>query len=111
MLPLRQCAGRILRSEVQAERDNPPFDRVCMDGIAVAGAAVRGGTRLLRMQGTQAAGALPLSLTAADAAIEVMTGAVLPVGTDSVIPLEEYDLAGGTISLHPAATAEAWRSA
>ncbi|MGO9946928.1 MAG: molybdopterin molybdenumtransferase MoeA, partial [Steroidobacteraceae bacterium] len=32
---LSQCVGRILRQDVFAERDNPPFDRVCMDGIAV----------------------------------------------------------------------------
>ena len=107
---MRQCAGRILRSEVQAERDNPPFDRVCMDGIAVAGASVQGGTRRLRMQGTQAAGATPLALSGPDAAIEVMTGAVMPLGTDSVIPLEEYDVAGAVISLHDAASAEAWRN-
>lgn len=81
-----------------------------MDGIAVASAAIAGGIRTLRLQGTQAAGAVPLTLAASDAAVEVMTGAVLPHGTDSVIPLEEYDLANGALTLQSIATAEPWRN-
>jgi molybdopterin molybdotransferase len=107
---LQECAGRVLRQDVQAERDNPPFDRVCMDGVAVASAAFDGGQRRFRLQGTQAAGEVPLVLAQPDAAIEIMTGAVLPPGTDSVIPLEEYDLAGGELTLKDGATAEPWRN-
>jgi molybdopterin molybdotransferase len=107
---LRDCAGRILREDIEAERENPPFDRVCMDGVAVASTAFDAGTRRFRVQATQAAGALPLQLAAADAAIEAMTGAVMPHGTDSVIPLEEYDLADGVLTLKPEATAEPWRN-
>jgi molybdopterin molybdotransferase len=109
-LRLQSCAGRLLRQEVHAERDNPPFDRVCMDGVAVASSAFAAGARSFRVQGTQAAGALPMTLAAPTAAIEVMTGAVLPVGTDSVIPLEEYDLTDGQLKLREEATAEPWRN-
>ena len=35
-LPLAQCAGAVLRENIYAERDQPPFDRVAMDGIALA---------------------------------------------------------------------------
>ena len=110
MLALRECVGRILRQDVQAERDNPPFDRVCMDGVAIASSVFESGTRSFRLQATQAAGAAPLALDAPDAAIEVMTGAVLPGGTDSVIPLEEYDLHASALALKPEATAEPWRN-
>jgi molybdopterin molybdotransferase len=109
-VPLRDSAGRILREDIQAERDNPPFDRVCMDGVAVDSAAFSAGTRRFRVQGTQAAGAVPLQLASSDAAIEAMTGAVLPLGTDCVIPLEEYDLAGDMLALKAEATAEPWRN-
>lgn len=109
-MALRDANGRVLRQDVQAERDNPPFDRVCMDGVAVASAAFAGGMRQFRVQGTQAAGAVPMTLEAPGAAIEVMTGAVMPHGTDSVIPLEEYDLADGTLRLKGEATAEPWRN-
>lgn len=107
---LRDCHGRILRQDVYAERDNPPFDRVCMDGVAIASSAFAAGSRSFRVQATQAAGDVPLTLAATEAAIEVMTGTVLPHGTDSVIPLEEYDLVAGALTLKPEATAEPWRN-
>ena len=93
-----------------AERDNPPFDRVCMDGIAVASSEYAAGQRRFRVQATQAAGDVPLQLAGPGMAIEAMTGAVLPLGTDTIIPLEEYDLADGALTLRPEATAEPWRN-
>jgi molybdopterin molybdotransferase len=105
---LADAAGRILREDIEAERDNPPFDRVCMDGVAVASSAFAAGTRKFRVQATQAAGAVPLTLAAPDAAIEAMTGAVLPHGTDCVIPLEDYDLMDGVLTLKAVATAQPW---
>ena len=59
-LPLAQCAGAVLRENIYAERDAPPFDRVSMDGIALDSSAVSGGVRKLRIQATQAAGDSPL---------------------------------------------------
>lgn len=108
--PLRDSVGRILRQDLMPERDNPPFDRVCMDGVAVDAAAVTGGTRRFTLQGTQAAGAVPQVSQGRDSAIEVMTGAVLPSGTDCVIPLEEYSLAGTSLTLNADAVAEPWRN-
>jgi molybdopterin molybdotransferase len=104
--PLEQCIGQTLRQDIFAERDNPPFDRVCMDGIAIDSAALAGGIRRFVILGTQAAGVPPLRLSGRDSAVEVMTGAVLPPGTDCVIPQEQYDEADGTASLkaHVAAT-------
>lgn len=97
--PLSQCVGGTLRENVYAERDYPPFDRVCMDGIAIAGAASRAGLRRYAIQATQAAGSPPLTLSDAGSAIEVMTGASLPRGTDCVIPLEQYSLRDGVVTL------------
>lgn len=94
-LPLAQCMGGILRENVYAERDQPPFDRVAMDGIAIASAAWRSGRRSFRMQGTQAAGDPQSRLTTAEGCIEVMTGAVLPQGCDTVIPVEQLELVDG----------------
>src|SRR5215475_13749368 len=85
-LPLTQCVGGTLRENVYAERDQPPFDRVTMDGIAIDSEALRRGLRTFRVQGTQAAGAPPLKLRSSEEAIEVMTGAMLPVGSDCVVP-------------------------
>jgi len=43
--PLERCLGQTLREDVHAERENPPFDRVCMDGIAIASDELKGGVR------------------------------------------------------------------
>jgi len=64
-LPLTQAAGAVLRENVYAERDHPPFDRVAMDGIALSASAAAENAGRLRIAGTQAAGDPPGSLTAA----------------------------------------------
>lgn len=92
-LPLAACAGGVLRGEVRAERDAPPFDRVAMDGIAYAASA--GTRRSFRIAGVQPAGSPPLTLDSTDACIEVMTGAMLPFGCDTVVPVERIRIADG----------------
>lgn len=99
-LPLVQCAGAVLREHVYAERDQPPFDRVAMDGIAVDSAAIRGGTRRLYVQALQAAGDAPLTLANGQHCIEIMTGAMLPTGCDAVVPVEQLTVSEGFASLH-----------
>jgi len=93
--PLESLAGAVLAQSVRAERDQPPFDRVTMDGIAFSCTAWRAGQRRFRIAGTQAAGAPPVSLTDPAACLEVMTGAVLPAGCDCVVPVERIDVADG----------------
>jgi len=94
LLPTEDCAlldahGRVLRQPLAADRDLPPFDRVTMDGYAVRHATWLAGGRRWRVAGVQAAGTVPLTLTAEDTCIEVMTGAALPRGADTVLPYEE----------------------
>jgi molybdopterin molybdotransferase len=109
-LPLSVCVGQILRQDVYAERDNPPFDRVCMDGIAIRSEAFAKGVRRFTVEATQAAGAPALTLSGGEAAIEVMTGAMMPRGTDCVIPLEEYDAEAAIVSLKDEASGEPYRN-
>lgn len=99
-LPLMQCVGGTLRENVYAERDAPPFDRVTMDGIAVDSEQLRRGSRRFHIQATQAAGSPPLKLNRGENAIEVMTGAMLPPAADCVIPVEQYAVADGVVSLN-----------
>src|SRR5258707_7423739 len=87
-LHLAKCAGAVLRETVYAERDQPPFDRVAMDGIALASAAATAGRRHYLLQGMQAAGDAPLTLASTEHCIEIMTGAMLPTGCDCVVPVE-----------------------
>jgi len=97
--PLESLAGAVLAQSVRAERDQPPFDRVTMDGIAFSCAAWREGRRRFCIAGVQAAGTPPLQLAAADDCIEVMTGAILPTGCDVVVPVERIDIHDGWASV------------
>ena len=66
-VPLAEAEGRVLREAVAADRDVPPYDRVAMDGVALAAAAVRRGARRFRVASTQAAGEPPHALPEAGA--------------------------------------------
>ncbi len=108
--PAEDCAlaavhGRVLRAELRADRDLPPFDRVTLDGYALRTAALAGGQRTFRIEATQAAGMRPFKLgPAPDACVEIMTGAVLPTGADCVVPYEETENSGAKMNLRPGAT-------
>ncbi|MBV9622300.1 MAG: molybdopterin molybdotransferase MoeA, partial [Gammaproteobacteria bacterium] len=109
-LPLAQCAGAVLRENIYAERDQPPFDRVAMDGVALLSQSVQAGTRSFHIQATQAAGAVPLTLAAGQDCIEVMTGAVLPGGCDAVVPLEDLEVEAGAATLRAGLRVGAWQN-
>lgn len=108
--PLSECIGQTLREDVYAERDNPPFDRVCMDGIALRSEVIGQGVRRFTIEAMQAAGMPPLILSGAAGAIEIMTGAIMPRGADCVIPLEEYDVEAGIVFLKDGVSGEPYRN-
>ncbi len=87
-LPLAEAVDAVLDEEICAERDQPPFDRVTMDGIAIAYRDWQAGTRTFEVIGTQGAGAPALSVVDIGQCVEIMTGAVLPENADSIIPVE-----------------------
>lgn len=91
---LEDTVGRTLAQSVLAERDQPPFDRVTMDGIALAYDTFATLRRSFPIQATQMAGQPPLTLEA-EHCIEIMTGAVLPLGADLIVPVEQITVANG----------------
>lgn len=95
-IPLAHAQGRILRQDIRADRDQPPFDRVMMDGIAIRHEASR---TSYRVAGTQLAGQAALTLATSDDCLEVMTGAMLPQGADTVIPVESLRTSDGYTTL------------
>ena len=107
IVPLSKAQGRYLREDILADRPLPPFDRVMMDGIAIAHASFTSGNNRFPITGTQAAGTPALTLENADSCIEVMTGCVLPHGCDCIIPIEHIDLSENTASLHSDASPQA----
>ena len=93
-VPVARATGRVLQQTVVAERDQPPFDRVTMDGIAMAYADIDNGTRRFPVQATQAAGDPVLALESGKC-IEIMTGASLPGGADCIVPVERISMNNG----------------
>lgn len=84
--------GRILLEEIVADRDFPPFNRVMMDGIAIDSHEWGTGRRQYSVEGMQTAGSPQASLSDPAHCIEVMTGAMLPRGTDVVIRYEDVSV-------------------
>jgi molybdopterin molybdotransferase len=105
--PLATCAGRVLAEDIHAERDQPPFDRVTMDGVAIAFRDWAAGVRSFEVLGTQAAGAPPLTVTGPAQCVEVMTGTALPQGVDTVVPVERVQRNGTTAAIAADATVRA----
>jgi len=110
---LRELAGSVLAETICMERDQPPFDRVAMDGIAVSAIALsthsnHGRADGLLITGTQAAGTAPLALPSPLHCIEVMTGAHLPANCDCVIPVEKIHIESGKAFVNDDANIEPW---
>ncbi len=96
---LEKALGRLLREDLVADRDFPPFDRVTMDGIAIDYKAFAAGTRQFPIAGVGAAGAPQARLADAQQCIEIMTGAMLPAGADTVIRYEDLKVENGTATV------------
>jgi len=82
---VREARGRTLAEAAAARSDLPPFDSSAMDGYAVRAQDTPGG---LRVVGQSAAGHPADAALRGGEAIEISTGAVVPVGADAVVPVE-----------------------
>src|ERR1700709_1220430 len=91
--------GRALAEDIQADRDLPPFNRVTMDGIAVSYEAIESGISTFRIKATQAAGDEPVDIEEHTECVEIMTGAMLPESTNTVIRYEDLELRAGLATL------------
>lgn len=86
---LHQAAGRVLGSEISADRDQPPTDRSAMDGFAVRADDLPEPGRTLKMIGETRAGSAAGDLIVGPGqAVRIMTGATVPPGADAVVMVE-----------------------
>ncbi len=93
-VPLEKAMGRILDEDVFADRDFPPFDRATKDGIAINFSGLDA-TKELKIQGVVAAGTPHIRLENITSCLEIMTGAVLPMNTDTVVMYEDIEILNG----------------
>ncbi|MCF6348525.1 MAG: molybdopterin molybdotransferase MoeA [Flavobacteriaceae bacterium] len=99
-VPFLESLGRILKEDIKADRDFPPFNRVSMDGIAISYDVFAKDQRGFKIENIQAAGSEQLTLKENTNCIEVMTGAVLPHNTDTVIPYELVTIENGIATIN-----------
>ncbi len=94
-IALPEAVGKILKEPILTDRDLPPYNRVAMDGIAINYTTYEKGNRQFNIEATGAAGAPQLTLKAPENCIEIMTGAVLPEHSDTVIRYEDVQIDNG----------------
>ena len=92
-VPLKNAMGRVLTEDILADRDFPPFNRSTKDGIAINYDAVERGRRSFEIKGTLAAGKPTIPFVDTEGCIEIMTGAMVPYETDTVIMYEDVEIA------------------
>ncbi len=88
---LLAAAGRVLAKEIRADRDLPPFPRATRDGFAVRAADVAAVPAVLQTIGEIRAGASASESAlqvGPQQAVEIMTGAPVPLGADAVVMIE-----------------------
>lgn len=86
---IKDAIGRILAEDIFADRPLPPFDRVTMDGIAINFDAYQDENTYFEIESICPAGSPQMTMTDPSKCIEIMTGASLPIGTDTIIRYED----------------------
>jgi molybdopterin molybdotransferase len=90
--------GRVLAKDVVSPISVPPHDNSAMDGFALAGSAVTPGQpQTLRVVGTAFAGKAWQGVVGSGECLKIMTGAIMPAGLDTVVPLEFVQVRGDEI--------------
>jgi molybdopterin molybdotransferase len=87
-MPLAKTLGMNIAEKIVADRDFPPFDRVMMDGIAVKDISAP----TWKIEGILFAGEPVKAIKKTDGALEIMTGATAPRGTEAIIKIEDLKI-------------------
>jgi len=91
MLPIMDALGRTLASDVISPVSVPPHDNSAMDGYAFSGEALLGDKQrdlTLKVVATALAGKAWTGQVGSGECVKITTGAVMPEGLDTVVPME-----------------------
>ena len=92
---LDQASGRVLAESVYTPTDLPPFSNSSMDGFAIRAEDVTGASAQtpvqLKVVADIPAGKPSDVILSPGQAARIMTGAPLPAGADTVVPVEDTD--------------------
>ena len=100
---LSSALGRVLATELLSPINVPAHDNSAMDGYALRGADLCADTptRLRALPHTVFAGTPFVGPVADGECVRIMTGAVMPAGLDTVVPLELCMLQDGQVVIGP----------
>jgi molybdopterin molybdotransferase len=113
-VPIGHAAGRVLAGDMHAPFDLPSFSNSSMDGFAlraedIQGASEENGVRL-QVVADIPAGISPDRPIEPGESARIMTGAKLPSGADTVVPVEQTDFSARGPGLPAPETVEIFRS-
>lgn len=100
-LPLQEAYGCVLAENVVATSNLPAFASSAMDGFAVRAADVALASQQwpvdLRVTGEARIGLRPSTAVNEGEAVRIDTGAPIPAGADCIVPIENAEVADGTV--------------
>lgn len=99
-VPLAEASGRILATDVLAPRAHPPSTNSAVDGYAFAGPLTDVPAQMPLVDGRSAAGVPYQAEVPVGHAIRILTGAVVPAGTDTVVLDEDCEVVDGVLHLN-----------
>jgi molybdopterin molybdotransferase len=103
-LPLADCLGLVLAGDLVAPLALPPFDNSAMDGYAVRSAELMGASEdrpvVLPVAEDIPAGRTDVVPLLPGTAHRIMTGAPMPPGADTVVPVEQTDAGTDQVAIH-----------
>ena len=101
-LAIRQALGRILATDVLSRINIPPATNSAMDGYALAASSLpETGPRQFAVVGTAWAGKPFRGVVAPDQCVRIMTGAIMPPGTDTVVMQEQVEGSADRVRIGP----------
>jgi molybdopterin molybdotransferase len=99
-LAIRSALGRVLAEEIISPINVPPHNNSAMDGYAVLGDDLPDeGRKTLELIGESFAGSHYEGSVGPGQCVRIMTGAVIPKGTDTVIMQEHVERDGNSVGI------------
>lgn len=100
IIPISESINRIVSTDIRAIVNDPGFDNSAMDGFAVIHSDTTSPPSKLSIIGSIMAGSADNHQLSSGQAIRIMTGAPIPQGADSIIPIEACTVNGDEVILN-----------
>ena len=97
IIPISESINRIVSTDIRAVVNDPGFDNSAMDGFAVIHSDTTSPPSKLSIIGSLMAGSSDNHKLSSGQAIRIMTGAPIPQGADSIIPIEACTVNGDEV--------------